>query len=324
MMGRALATAAAAATLLFAAANAAVAQWPTQTIRIVVPIAAGGGPDLAARIVGAKLTEILGQAVVVENRTGANGNLAGQAVAQAAPDGHTLLLATDSLITINPALYKNMGFDPQKDLVPLSTVTSNTFVLSIHPAVPAKTLPEFVEYARRAEPPLAYASAGIGSQHQLLMEMLRLRADIKLLHVPFRGGAPAVTSTIAGTTQATFSGGASSAPLVAEGKLRPLGTSGPQRAKSFPDVPAIAEFYPGYEGVIWSGMFAPARTPEPVVARLRAAMKTVLADPDVRQKLNNSGGLDAYETTPEEFAALIRRDTDKFGKLVKEIGLSLE
>jgi tripartite-type tricarboxylate transporter receptor subunit TctC len=323
MLTRALVLVATATALLLAAANGAIAQWPTQPIRIVVPVAAGGGPDLAARIIGPKLTEILGQPVVVENRSGANGNLAGLAVAQAT-DGHTLLLATDSLITVNPVLYKSMGFDPQKDLLPLSTVTSNTFVLSIHPAVPAKTLPEFVDYARRTDPPLAYASAGNGSQHQLLMEMLRLRANIKLLHVPFRGGAPAVTSTIAGTTQATFSGGASSAPLVAEGKLRALGTSGPQRAKSFPDVPAIAEFYPGYEGVIWSGLFAPASTPEPTAARLRAAMRTILADPDIRQKLNNSGGLDPYATTPEEFAALIRRDTEKFGKLVKDIGLSLE
>lgn len=317
-------TLAALATALALAGSAqAQAQWPSQPIRIVVPIAAGGGPDLAARIIGPKLTELLGQPVVVENKTGANGNLAGQATAQAT-DGHTFLLATDALIVVNPSLYKTMGFDPFKDLVPVSTVTSNTFVLSIHPSLPAKTLPEFVELARRTDPPMPYASAGIGSQHQLLMEMLKARAGISLLHVPFRGGAPAVTATIAGTTQATFSGGASSAPLVAEGKLRALGTSGPQRAKAFPDVPAIAEIYPGYEGVIWSGLFAPAATPRPVIDRLRTAMATVLADPDVRAKLNNSGGLDPYATAPDEFAALIRRDAEKYGKLVKDIGLSLD
>jgi tripartite-type tricarboxylate transporter receptor subunit TctC len=315
---------AAAAALTLGTATVACAQWPAHPIRVLVPIAAGGGPDLAARIIGPKLTELLGQPVVVENRTGANGNLAGQAVAQAAADGYTLLLATDSLITINPALYKSMGFDPQRDLAPLSTITSNTFVLSVNPALPAKTLPEFVDYARRTDPPLAYASAGVGSQHQFLMEMFKARAGIRLLHVPYRGGAPAVTATIAGTTQATFSGGASSAPLVAEGKLRALGTSGPRRAKAFPDVPAIAEFYPGYEGVIWSGMFAPAKTPEPIVTRLRAALRTILADPDVRQKLNNAGGLDPYPTTPEEFAALIRRDSEKYARLVRDIGLSLE
>jgi tripartite-type tricarboxylate transporter receptor subunit TctC len=316
--------AALAALAIVLAPGLALAQWPAHPIRILVPIAAGGGPDLAARIIGPKLTELLGQPVVVENRTGANGNLAGQAVAQAAPDGYTLLLATDSLITVNPALYRSMGFDPQKDLVPLSTITSNTFVLSINPALPAKALPEFVEHARRASPPLAYASAGVGSQHQLLMEMFKARAGIDLLHVPYRGGAPAVTATIAGTTQATFSGGASSAPLVAEGKLRALGTSGPRRAKAFPDVPAIAEFYPGYEGVIWSGMFAPAKTPEPVVARLREALRTILADPDVRAKLNKAGGLDPFPTAPDEFAALIRRDGEKYGKLVKDVGLTLE
>jgi tripartite-type tricarboxylate transporter receptor subunit TctC len=305
------------------ATNASV-DYPERTIKIIVPVAPGGGPDLAARIVAQKLSELVGKPVVVENRTGANGNLAGQAVAQAPPDGYTLLLATDNLIVVNPSLYKNMLFDPAKDLVPLTTVTSDSFVLSVNPSVPVTTLPEFVDYARRADPPLAYASAGIGSQHHLLMEMLNERAGIKMLHVPFRGGVPAVTATIAGTTQATFSGGASSAPLVASGMLRALGVSGSERAKSFPGVPAIAEYYPGYEGLVWSGLFAPASTPEPIVARLRALMRQILADPEIRGKLNSAGGLDPYFSTPEEFRALIARDIEKYGKLVKKIGISLD
>lgn len=304
--------------------GAACADYPDRTIKIVVPVAPGGGPDLAARIVAQKLAELAGHPVIVENRGGANGNMAGQAVAQSPPDGYTLLLSTDSLIVVNPALYKSMPFDPLRDLVALTTVTSNSFVLSIHPDLPAKTLPEFVAYARQASPPLAYASAGNGSQHQLLMEMLKARAGIEMLHVPFRGGAPAVAATIAGTTQATFSGGASSAPLVAAGKLRALGVSGPQRAKSFPDVPAIAEYYPGYEGIVWSGLFAPAATPEAVTARLRDWMRQILADPDIKAKLNSAGGLDPYFSTPEEFVALIRRDTDRYGKLVKDVGIAID
>lgn len=310
--------------MFFLGVTAAGADYPDRTIRIVVPVAPGGGPDLAARIIAQKLSEMVGHPVIIENRGGANGNMAGQATAQAAPDGYTLLLSTDSLIVVNPALYKSMPFDPLRDLVPLTTVTSNSFVLSVHPDVPAKTLPEFVAYARQANPPLAYASAGNGSQHQLLMEMLKARAGIDMLHVPFRGGAPAVAATIAGTTQATFSGGASSAPLVASGKLRALGVSGSQRAKSFPDVPAIAETYPGYEGIVWSGLFAPAATPEPVTARLRELMRQILADPDIKVKLNGAGGLDPYPSSPEEFIALIRRDTEKYGKLVKDVGIAID
>jgi tripartite-type tricarboxylate transporter receptor subunit TctC len=312
------------AWLIAMAATGAQAQSPNQPIKILVPITVGGGPDLAARIIGPRLSELLARPVVVENRVGANGNIAGQMVAQSVPDGQTLLLATDSLIVINRQLYRKMPFDPLKDLVPVTTVTSNEFVLSVHPSVPAKTLPEFIEFARRAVPPLAYASAGNGSQHHLLMEMLKARAGITLLHVPFKGGAAAVASTVAGDTLVTFSGGASTAPHARAGTLRALAGSGAQRSEAFPNVPTVGEFYPGYEGIIWSGLFVPAGTPESPMARLRAEMSRILTEPDVKDKLNKSGGLQPYITSPREFAEIIRRDSEKYAKVVASIGLTMD
>jgi len=312
------------ALLIAAAAPGALAQSPNQPVRILVPITAGGGPDLAARIIGPRLAEFLGRPVVVENRVGANGNIAGQLVAQSAPDGRTLLLSTDSLIVINRHLYKKMPFDPLKDLVPVTTVTSNEFVLSVNPSVPAKTFPEFIEFARRAAQPLAYGSAGNGSQHHLLMEMLKVRAGIELLHVPFKGGAAAVAATVAGDTLVTFSGGASTAPHARAGTLRALAGSGAQRSEAYPNVPTVGEFYPGYEGLIWTGLFVPAGTPESLVARLRADMNKILAEPDVKDKLNKSGGLQPYFTSTREFAEIIRRDNEKYGKVVTNIGLTMD
>jgi tripartite-type tricarboxylate transporter receptor subunit TctC len=305
-------------------ASVAEAQpYPAKPIRIVVPIPPGGAPDVTARVVGARLAERLGQAVVIENRTGSNGNIAGDLVAKAAPDGYTLLLGQDTLITVNPHLYGKMPFDPLKDLVPVATLSSNEFVLSVNPAVPVNTFQEFVAYARKADPPLPYASGGNGSQHHLAMEMLKQRARIDLTHVPFKGGAPATLATVAGDTMAMFAG-SSSAPQIQAGKLRALAVTGPRRSRAFPDLPTIAEFYPGYEVTIWLGLFAPAGTPEPVLARLRAEVKEALASPDVKAKLNQAGGLDAFASTPEEFAALIQRDYDKYGKIVKEVGVKVD
>jgi tripartite-type tricarboxylate transporter receptor subunit TctC len=310
--------------LLFAlAAAAAWAQYPSRPIRIIVPIPAGGAPDIAARVVGQKLSELLGQPVAVENHAGSNGNIAGDMVAKAQADGYTLLLGQDSLITINPHLYAKMPFDTLKDLAPVATVAANQFVLSVNPSLPVKTFREFIEYARRAQPPLAYASGGNGSQHHLSMEMLKARAGIDLLHVPFKGGAPATTATVAGDTQAMFSG-TSTAPQIKAGKLRALAVTGAKRSAEFPDLPTIGEFYPGYEVTIWLALFAPAATPDAVIERLRGAIAKALASPDVKEKLNTAGGLEPFATSPEEFAALIRSDYDKYGKIVKAVGIKVD
>jgi tripartite-type tricarboxylate transporter receptor subunit TctC len=305
------------------AATVVLAQYPSRPIRLIVPIPAGGAPDIAARVIGQKLSELLGQPLAVENHAGSNGNIAGDLVAKAAPDGYTLLLGQDSLIAINPHLYAKMPFDTLKDLAPVATVASNQFVLSANPSLPVKNFQEFIEYARRAQPPLPYASGGNGSQHHLSMEMLKQRAGIDLLHVPFKGGAPATTATVAGDTVAMFSGTSTSAQIKA-GRLRALAVTGAQRSPEFPDLPTIGEFYPGYEVTIWLALFAPAATPEPVLARLRGAVATALAAPDVKQKLNAAGGLEPFATTPQEFAALIRRDYDKYGEIVKTVAIRVD
>jgi tripartite-type tricarboxylate transporter receptor subunit TctC len=322
MRTRILLAVVAAATALATAAHAQT-DFPTRSIRILVPIPPGGAPDIAARLLGQYLSESLGQPVVIENRTGANGNIATEAVAKAPPDGYTLLLHADSGLTINPHVYARLPFDPLKDLEPVASIASNQFLLAVNPQVPAKTFSEFIEYARRANPPLAYASGGNGSQHQIAMEMLKQRAGINLLHVPFRGGAPAATATIAGETQVLFAG-TSSAGQFEAGTLRALAATGKKRSKRFPDLPTIGEFYPGYEVDIWLGLFAPAGTPEPVVAKLRTATHQLLARPDVAEKLNVSGSLEPFILSPADFAALIRRDYDKYGKVVKEIGVRIE
>jgi tripartite-type tricarboxylate transporter receptor subunit TctC len=265
----------------------------------------------------------LGQPVVVDNHAGSNGNIAGDMVAKAPPDGYTLLLGQDSLIAINPHLYAKMLFDPLKDLVPVATVAANQFVLAVNPSLPARNFQEFIEYARRTAPPLPYASGGNGSQHHLSMEILKQRAGIDLLHVPFKGGTPATMATVAGDTVAMFAGTSTYAQIKA-GKLRALAVTGARRSPEFPDLPTIGEFYPGYEVTIWLGLFAPAGTPEPLLARLRAVVDKALAAPDVRQKLNAAGGLEPFATTPDEFATLIRRDYDKYGKIVKASGIKVD
>jgi tripartite-type tricarboxylate transporter receptor subunit TctC len=308
--------------LLALGAGLASAQ-PSRPIRLIVPIPPGGAPDIAARVVGQKLSELLGQPVAVENHAGSNGNIAGDMVAKAAPDGYTLLLGQDSLITINPHLYAKMPFDTLKDLAPVATVAANQFVLSVNPSLPVKDFQEFIDYARRAQPPLAYASGGNGSQHHLAMEMLKARAGIDLLHVPFKGGSPATTATVAGDTQAMFSGTSTAAHIKA-GKLRALATTGSKRSSEFPDLPTIGEFYPGYEVTIWLALFAPAGTPDSVLARLRGVVAKALASPNVKEKLNAAGGLEPFATTPDEFVALIRSDYDKYRKIVKAVGVKVD
>jgi tripartite-type tricarboxylate transporter receptor subunit TctC len=312
-----------AAGLLAAAQVALAQQFPSRPLRIVVPIPPGGAPDISARVVGQKLSEHLGQPVVVENRPAANGNVAMDQVAKAEPDGYTLGVFADSNITVNPHIYKSMPLDTMKDLAPVASLVLNQWVLSVNPSLPVKDFKEFVEYARKADPPLPYASGGNGSQHQLAMEMLKQRAGINLVHVPFKGGSPATTATVAGETAAMFSG-TSSAGQIRAGKLRALAVTGPSRSSVFPELPTIGEFYPGYEVVIWLGLFAPAQTPKTVLARLHDEVNRVLADSEVKGRLGKAGGMQPNPLTPEQFSAMIRRDYEKYGKLVKEIGIKVE
>jgi tripartite-type tricarboxylate transporter receptor subunit TctC len=305
------------------AVHDSVAQYPSHPIRLLVPFPPGGGPDLVGRILAPKLSEGLGQPVVVENRVGSNGNIAGEVVAKSPADGYTLLVGNDSLFVVNAHLYKQMPFDPLKDLAPVASLVSNGFFLAVNPSVPARTLPEFIEYARKADPPLQYASGGNGSQHHLTMERLKARAGFKMVHVPYKGGAPATTATVAGEVAAMMSG-TSTAGQIKAGRLRALAFTGPQRSRVLPEVPTVAEFYPDFVMVQWYGLFTPAGTPEAVMARLRAETNKALGLPDVKDKLSNAGGVEPWITTPEEFAGQIRGEYATYGKLVKEVGAKID
>jgi tripartite-type tricarboxylate transporter receptor subunit TctC len=311
------------ALILLCLATAAYAQFPSRAVTIIVPIPPGGAPDIAARLLGQKLSESLGQPVVVENRAGANGNIANELVAKAAPDGHTLGLLADSQIAINPHLYSKMPIDTLRDLVAVHTVAANQFVLAVNGQLPVKSFAEFIELAKKSNPPLAYASGGNGSQHHLTMEMLKQRAGINLLHVPYKGGAPAAAATVAGETAAMWAG-SSNAPQIKAGRLKALAVSGARRSAQYPELPTIGEFYPGFENSIWLGLFGPAGIPEATLNRLRNEVRRALELPEVKERMNAAGGLDPYITTPEEFQALIRRDYAKYAKVVKDVGIKLD
>jgi len=297
--------------------------YPTRPIRLLVSFPPGGASDLIARTLGQPLSVRLGQPVVVENRPGSNGNLAGELAAHAAPDGYTLLLAPSSLLAVNPHLYAKMAIDPLKELLPVASLVVNELILAVNPALAVKNFQNFVALARAARPPLFYASIGNGSEHHLAMELLKQQAGIDLVHVPYRGGGPAAIGVMAGDVAAMFGGG-SVAPLIQSGKLRGLAVTGQRRSHLLPELPPIAEFYPGYEMTIWQGLFAPVGTPAEIVQRLREDMSAVLAQPDIAEKLAAAGSGEPYVTTVSEFLARIRSDYARYGKLIKDAGLAVD
>jgi tripartite-type tricarboxylate transporter receptor subunit TctC len=311
--------------LVFAAlTTAALAQtYPNRPIRLVVGYPPGGAVDLIARLYGQALSVSLGQPVVIENRPGTGSNLAGDIAAKSAPDGYTLFHGPDNVFMSNPHIYGKMPFDVFKDLVPVASLSSNQLVLAVHPSVPANDLREFVELARRTKPPLFYASIGNGSQHHLAMEMLKQHVGIDLVHVPYRGGGPAAIGLVAGEVSAMFGGG-SLVPTVQAGRVRGLASTGSVRNPATPELPTIAELYPGYEALIWHGLFVPAGTPQPIIDRLRAEIALVLVQPEFKKRLADSGSGEPYVSTPEEFAARIRSDHEKYGKLIRSIGVKVE
>ena len=308
---------------LAALAFAAAAQYPSRPVRVLVPQPPGGANDTVARVIAPALGEALGQPLIIENRPGANGNVAMEAAAKAPADGYTLLLAADAQIVINPHFYRELPFDTLKDFAPVASLVNTNMVLAVNPKLPVNTLPEFIEYAKRANPPLAYASIGNGSQHHLVMEMLKQRAHIDLLHVPFKGGGPATTALIAGEVAAAF-GGNSVTGHVRAGRLRALAVAGRQRSPAFPEVPRLAEFYPGLEVTPWLALFAPAGTPETIIARLREATNRVLADPATAEKIRRVGGLEPYISTTAEFAALLKSEYARYGEVVRAVGAKVD
>ena len=313
----------AAASAIFATGVLAQA-YPTRPIRLIVAFPPGGATDVIARSIAAPLGARLGQSVVVDNRPGANGNLAAELAAKSRPDGYTLMVGSDSLFGINPHLYAKMPVDPMKDFVPVANLVANQVVLAVNPSlVPVNDLREFVAFVRNSSKRLFYASIGNGSQHHLAMEMLKQHTGINLTHVPYKGGGPAAIAVVSGEVAAMFGGG-SVVPLIKSGKLRALAASGRQRYASLPELPTIGEIFPGYEVTIWQALFAPAGTPPAIVDRLRSEVNAVLARPDVAEKLIASGSGEPSIIPLADFSAMIRNAYEKYGKVIREIGLKVD
>jgi tripartite-type tricarboxylate transporter receptor subunit TctC len=297
--------------------------YPTRPIRLYVAFPPGGAADIVARLLAQSLAPRLGQPVVVENKPGSGGNIVGELIARATPDGYSLLVGPDNLFTINPHLFGKMSFDPLKDIVPIATVQTNQLLLAVNPKVSASDFKAFIALAQRSEPPLFYASIGNGSLHHIAMEMLKEEAGIKLTHVPYRGGGPAGIALLAGDVAAMFGGG-SLFPTASSGQVRGLAVSSRKRSTEFPDLPSISEFYPNYEATIWQGLFAPAGTPPDIIDRLRRDTTAVLESADFAEKLAKTGSGEPYITTLDELDARIRRDFERFGRIVKAAGVQVQ
>ncbi len=318
MIPRRLALAAPAALLPFAAR----AQSP-RTLRLVVPFPAGGATDVAARILAERLTETLGQPVVVENRTGSSGNIGMENVVRSAPDGHSLLMGTSGALTVNPHLFPNLGFDPAKDLAPVSLAFTTDNALIVNPNMPARTVAEFLALARSRPGAFSYGSAGAGSSTHMAAELFRLAAGIQVLHVPYRGSAPALNDTVAGNVQFMVDQLPSCIGQVQAGRVRALAVTGPRRSPLLPDVPTVAEAgLPGAENTSWGAVLAPAGTPDAAVERLGAAVREAVAVPAVKERMAQAGA-DAASSSPAELAALMRREAERWGRVVREAGISV-
>jgi tripartite-type tricarboxylate transporter receptor subunit TctC len=320
----------AALVMAVATSTAAWAQatWPSRPVVMIVPQAAGGTNDIVGRVVSQKLADVLGSSVVVENRPGAGGNIGTQLAAKASKDGHTLLMTISSSQAINPALYKNPGFDPVKDFNPVSLIGAVPNVLLVHPSFPAKSVPELLALAKSKPGFYQYASAGNGTLNHLLGEMLNSMAGINLQHVPYKGVAPALNDVLGGQLPMLFASLPSSLAHIKAGRLRALAVSGATRSPVLADVPTLGETVAGYNGTLWIGLFAPAGMPTEVFGKLSDAMNKTLAAKDLRDKLEQQGvelaGTADKPVTPEQFGALLNDDITKWARIVKTSGASVD
>jgi tripartite-type tricarboxylate transporter receptor subunit TctC len=298
-------------------------EYPVRAIRMVVPFPAGGGSDLIARVTAQKLSGALGQQVVVDNRSGASGNIAAELVAKAVPDGYNLLFANSSL-AISPAIFRKLAYDPVKDFTPISMVSSYPFVLVVHPSLPVRSVRELVALAKARPDALSYSSAGSGTLSHFAMEMMRLRTGIKAVHLPYKGAAPATVGLLSGEAQCAFVVMPVAGPLINAGRLRGLGVAAKTRSAVAPQVPTMQEAgVASNEALQWNGFFAPAGTPQTVLDRLHREVVKALAAPEVRQRFEAEGA-EPVGSTPAEFAAFFRAEAEKWAEVAKRSGTKLD
>src|SRR3954469_12227249 len=292
--------------------------YPSKPIRFVSPYPPGGANDILARIIGQKLSEYLGQQLVIENRGGATGNIGAEYVAKAPPDGYTILMGQASNLTINVSLMK-MPYDPVKDLAPVTLVATTPNLLVVHPSLPVKTVKDLVVLAKVKPGSINYASSGSGSAGHLAAELFKRVAHIEMVHIPYKGAAPALTDVVAGQAQIYFTSPISAQPFVKGGRLRMVAVTCLKRSPSLPDIPTIAESgYPDFEVVSWWGVLTPAVVPKDIIGKLHAEIIKVLASPEIKTKFADQGA-DVASDTPEQFAAYIKSEIAKWGKLIKEL-----
>jgi tripartite-type tricarboxylate transporter receptor subunit TctC len=304
-------------------AHAAAAEYPSRPIRLLVPFAPGGGADTLARIVTPRLTEAMGQAWVVDNRSGAAGNIAAETVARSAPDGYTVLMGFSTVLTVNPTLYA-LGFDPSRDLQPVTLLATAQYLLVVHPSVPANSVQELIALAKQKPASLNFASAGVGSPLHLAAELLKHRAGIQMVHVPYKGGGPAAAAVLAGESQVIFGSVPSSMPHVKSGRLKALATTGVKRLKVAPELTTLAEAgFPGFDVSTWYALMVPAGTPPAIVTRMRDEATRALQRSDVQQVMAGQG-LEAETSTPPALAQRIRLERTVWAEVIRAAGIKPE
>ncbi|WNJ93923.1 tripartite tricarboxylate transporter substrate binding protein [Bosea sp. 685] len=308
----------------FPALAQAQATFPTRPVSLIVPFAAGGSTDIVARLVGQKMSELLGQSVVIENRAGAGGNLGSTAVARAAPDGYTILMGTISTHALNPAILKTVTFDPVKDFTPISLLAIVPNVMVVHPDFPAKTVPEVIKLLKENPGKYAYASSGVGTPLHLSGELFKSLGGVSMNHVPYRGAGPALNDVVSGAVPIMFDNLPSSAQFIRTGQLRAIGVTTKGRVSSFPDIPTIAEGgLTGYETYTWNALFGPANLPRPIVDKLNSVANTALTDANVKQRLNDVSA-EIIGSTPEALGEHVKIEVAKWFPIAKASGAALE
>ncbi len=312
------------ASLAAATLQPAYAQtYPDKPVRLVIPYSPGGPVDIVGRLTGQKLSEALKQQIVVDNRAGGGGNIAVEIVAKSPPDGYTLLMGANGTNAINPNLYPNLTVKPARDLAPISMVASSPMILVAHPSVQAASTKELVALAKSRPGAINFASSGSGSTAHLSSELFKSMTGIEIVHVPYKGAGPALTDLVGGQVQIMFTGVSSTLPYVKAGRLKALGVSSDKRLAILPDVPTVGEGIPGYEVMTWYGVFAPAKTPHPIIDKLNQTLAKIFATPDARERLAALGA-EPVTMSPDQFAAAVRKELAKWAKVIKDSGARAE